>query len=48
MSKSREILDVASCNLSLGRQGYECLSDVGRVTRSQGRLVTCELQVVTS
>jgi len=34
VSKSKGTLDVASCNMSWGRQGYECPSDVGRVTRS--------------
>ena len=34
VSKSRGALDVVSCNLSWERQGYECPSNVGRVTRS--------------
>ena len=34
VSKSKGALDVVSCNLSWERLGYECPSDVGRVTRS--------------
>ena len=34
MSNSRGTLDVLPYNWSWGRQGYECPSDVGRVTRS--------------
>jgi len=34
VSKSRGTLDMVSCNLSWERQGYECPSDVERVTRS--------------